>query len=158
MFFFFFMFKIYIFFFSVFLLKSIYRTEMDWIRNIFFFPLDLTFPTLDFSEIVLRKPLWNLFWRGPKLFGSSFFWEGQNDSDICSQLTNVAASHWDKNADTCNELKEAHFDMFYTSFITVLYFYLLWIALSTALQCASVFLSTSITRLLFSSRKKEQEK
>lgn len=52
---------------------------------------------------VLLAPLRELYLAGPQYKGFGF-WEGAPPSDICAQLTQVPAAHWEANAGACAQL------------------------------------------------------
>mgnify|MGYP000738782864 CR=1 FL=1 len=55
-------------------------------------------------DLLVIKPLRNLYFEGPTILGIGF-WEKLPHKDICSRLTGVSATFWDKN-EASRECKE----------------------------------------------------
>lgn len=78
-------------------------------------------------DLVILRPLRNLYFDGPTILGVGF-WEKLPQKDICSRLTGVSATFWDK-ADAskeCKDLVSRKFDTFIVGAFTVGYIWVVY--------------------------------
>jgi hypothetical protein len=72
------------------------------------------------GNLVLGTPLKTLYFEGPALSGYGF-WAGASSSDICSQITGVAANLWDSQPEACGDLLHKKFRAFSMGVYALLY-------------------------------------
>ena len=77
------------------------------------------------SYALFVYPLKSLYFLGPSFSGIGG-WGGTNPADICSQLTQVPASHWLSYSEGCKELLERKFSSFLVLFLCSMYLWMLW--------------------------------
>jgi hypothetical protein len=70
-------------------------------------------------------PLKSLYFLGPSFSGVGG-WGGTNAADICSQITQVPASHWINYSEVCSELLERKFSSFLVLFFCSAYLWTLY--------------------------------
>jgi hypothetical protein len=76
----------------------------------------------NFLNFIIIDPLKTLYFEGPTILGIGF-WEKLPKKDICSRLTGVSATFWDKldSSQECTELVERKFDTFIVGSFTIAY-------------------------------------
>jgi hypothetical protein len=68
----------------------------------------------------IENPFGHLYRSGPR-FGNYGFWQNRSDSEICSELTNVPADHWNTFPYECDELIRKRIHSWVLILYTVLY-------------------------------------
>lgn len=92
--------------------------------------MDFIFQTLKNIQFISNKitnflivtPLKTLYFDGPTILGIGF-WEKLPAKDICSRLTGVSATFWDKydSLKECKDLVDRKFDTFIVGTFTISY-------------------------------------
>jgi hypothetical protein len=96
---------------------------MDFLhKSLLSFQLACVKVSTNLINFVLIDPLKTLYFEGPTILGVGF-WEKLPKKDICSRLTGVSATFWDKleSFQECTELVERKFDTFIVGAFTVAY-------------------------------------
>jgi hypothetical protein len=84
-------------------------------------------------SIIFIKPFAWLYMKGPRALG---FWEGLEESSICSQLTNVRSQFWSLTTDNmaeCKETLDRHFWSYIVLASTVTYYITLIVVIKNML-------------------------
>jgi hypothetical protein len=91
--------------------QSVSTVQLVWVKA-----------STGFLNFIVIDPLKILYFEGPTILGVGF-WEKLPKKDICSRLTGVSATFWDKldSFQECTELVERKFDTFIVGAFTVAY-------------------------------------
>jgi hypothetical protein len=78
-------------------------------------------------DLAILGPLRNLYFDGPTVLGVGF-WEKLPQKDICSRLTGVSATFWDKAdaSEECKDLLSRKFDTFIVGAFTLGYIWVIY--------------------------------
>jgi len=78
-------------------------------------------------DLAILRPLRNLYFDGPTVLGVGF-WEKLPQKDICSRLTGVSATFWDKAdaSEECKDLLSRKFDTFIVGAFTLGYIWVIY--------------------------------
>ena len=80
---------------------------------------------LGIYDWLLVKPLRKLYFGGPTVYGYGF-WGGREPDEICAELTNVPARHWNEHPAECEELLDKQLRAFLIALETLAYLGLLY--------------------------------
>ena len=80
-----------------------------------------------FVDYTLLQPLKQLYFDGPTVMGVGF-WEKLPQKDICSRLTGVSATFWDKTdaSKECKDLVSRKFETFIVGAFTLAYVWVIY--------------------------------
>lgn len=80
-----------------------------------------------FVDYTLLQPLKQLYFDGPTIMGVGF-WEKLPQKDICSRLTGVSATFWDKTdaSKECKDLVSRKFETFIVGAFTLAYVWVIY--------------------------------
>lgn len=70
-------------------------------------------------------PIRQLYLRGPALFGYGF-WEGLDESDVCSRLTGVLSAHWKQHTLECEAVIERKLESIHVLCLFATYAWILY--------------------------------
>jgi hypothetical protein len=109
--------------------------------------------TRNVYDFLVVNPLKNLYFDGPTILGVGF-WEKLPQKDICSRLTGVSATFWDKNDASieCEDLLIRKFDTFLVGLSTFSYMWIMYKIISFTIF--KVFVITPIANELKQELKK----
>jgi hypothetical protein len=95
-------------------------------------------------DFLVLNPLKNLYFDGPTILGVGF-WEKLPQKDICSRITGVSATFWDKSDASieCEDLLLRKFDTFLVGLSTFAYVWIMYKLLSLLLF--KMFIVTPVT-------------
>lgn len=92
------------------MIRTLYFTLYETVISLFSW-LAVTF---------IENPFGHLYRSGPR-FGNYGFWQNRSDAEICSELTNVPADHWNTFPFECDELIRKRIHSWVLIVYTVLY-------------------------------------
>eukprot|EP00899_Mesostigma_viride_P000902 jgi/Mesvir1/10812/Mv21208-RA.1 len=96
-------------------------------------------------DAIVRRPLRELFLRGPHLFGSLGFWQNMDKHDICAEMTTTSSELWQRSPQYCEQVIDNRFESLHVLMKTVL----LWAAVYKALALMMDLLVNNMSRRFF---------